>query len=227
MKRAIGALAFCCLVWVALPAAGHDMEIHTRNLEAHYGTVHAIDPDGNPLGDRSFLELTDHVTATLRNRIFFEPGRDSRVTSMINNWVDNSVTDDIEWIFSTPEGLDAADNLFNDLESFAGLTVAITSDTGSMDRGTQGYEIGFWVTSNCVTSTCDGSGDLNLIDHTAIAYVHYYERNIEKVVSPPVAAPALSLRALATLFVALLAFGARGLRTRRRSRHGSHETYGT
>lgn len=197
MRKIIGNLAFWCLMWVAVPAVGQVQETHTRNLEAHYGTAHVVDPTGNSLGDGSFLELTDHVTATLANAIATEPGRDSRVTSNIANWIDNTVTD-VEWIFGTPEGLVAAGNLGNDLESFGGPTQAIISDTGSTDRGSQSYVIANYLTS-------DGG---TIIEHTAVANVHYYERNIVKVVSPPAAAPALSPRILAAMFVSLLAFGA-------------------
>jgi hypothetical protein len=213
MKRAIGALAFCCLVLVAFPVAGQvDRVTHTRNLEARYGTAQAVNSDGNPIGTRSFLELTDHVTAVLAISIATEPGRDSRVTSNIASWIDNTVPD-IEWIFGTLEGLDAAGNLGNDLESFGGPTQAIISDTGVIDRGSQSYEI-----ASYTTFEPDGSGGTIEIEHTAIANVHYYERNIVKAVSPLVAAPALSPRMLAALFVALLAFGARRLRVGQRTR---------
>jgi hypothetical protein len=206
VKTFIGKLALCCLLWVALPAAGQVQETHTRNLEARYGTAQAVNSDGNPIGTRSFLELTDHVTAGLANSIATEPGRDSRVTSNIASWIDNTVPD-IEWIFGTLEGLDAAGNLGNDLESFGGPTQAIISDTGSIDRGIQSYEIAHWETLEGGVHT----------EHTAIANVHYYERNIVKVVSPLVAAPALSPRMLAALFVLLLAFGARRLRVGQRT----------
>jgi len=118
--RKVVALLSLSLLTIALPAAeGHVQQTHTRNVDAYYGTVQALDAGGHPVGVNSFLELTDHVTATLGSSIATEPGRDSRVTSNINAWVDGSVTD-VQWIFKTPEGLDAAGNLDKDLTSWGG-----------------------------------------------------------------------------------------------------------
>ena len=84
-----------------------------------------------------------------------------------------------------------------------------------MDRGIQSYEIAQWTTSEP-----DGSGGFIFTDHTAIASVHYYERNIVKVVSPPAAVPALSSPMLVVLGAALVALSARLLRAPGRAARG-------
>ncbi len=160
-----------------------------RDVEAHYGTQTIT---GGFTDSRDYLEMTDHVSGGLRGLILSDLTVDARVKNGINSWVDGSVSN-IEWAIGTPEGLDAAGNLYNDLTQVPGRSV-VNIDVGpSVYQGTRSYTIDSFVSTETgpvtvgdtdAPTTFGADGQTVNVTNNFVGNVSYYERNSTVTVSP-------------------------------------------
>ncbi|MCE7874575.1 hypothetical protein DYH09_29985 [bacterium CPR1] len=160
-----------------------------RNTEAHYGTQTVT---GGYSESNDFLYMTDHINDGLRAGILADPTVDARVKNNLGAWVDPAPSN-IEWVVGTPEGLDAAGNLYNDLTNISGRTIVSLSVGPSVLQGTRNYLLDSFV-SNEVGPVVVGDPDSPVVfgsDGQSVqvtnnfeANVSYYERNSTVCVSP-------------------------------------------
>jgi hypothetical protein len=159
-----------------------------RNTEAHYGTQTVT---GGYQESNDFLYMTDHISDGLRIQIQNDPTVDSRVKNNLGSWVDLGVTN-VEWVVGTPEGLDAAGNLYNDLTNISGRTIVSVSVGPSVNRGTRNYllesfnttEVGPVVVGDPDGQVFGADGQTVQVTNNFEANVTYYERNSTVCVSP-------------------------------------------
>lgn len=160
-----------------------------RNTEAHYGTQTVT---GGWDESNDFLYLTDHISQGLRLSIQQDATVDARAKNIGDSWVNLGQTD-IEWVLGTPEGLDAAGNLYNDLTNISGRTIVSVSVGPSTLQATRNYlltsiatnEVGPVVVGDPDSPVVFGSdGQSVQVTNNFEANVSYYERNSTVCVSP-------------------------------------------
>lgn len=199
MRNRIGFVCFGLALLMAAPslAAVSDENSGTdatttrtfhRGVEAHYGTQTI---EGGFTGSNDFLEMTDHIEGGLRSRLEQDLSVDPRVRNNLAPWLGASQSS-VEWVLGTPEGLDAAGNLYNDLTQVPGRSVVGVSISAPSFQGTNSYVLQSFQTTEAapvVVGDPDGqtfgvAGTSVTVTNNFQADVSFYERNSCVTVSP-------------------------------------------
>lgn len=161
-----------------------------REVEAHYGTQNV---GGGFTETNDFLQMTDFVADDLRLQILADPTVDQRVKNQIGNWLDPDNPNAIEWVLGTPDGFDAAGNLYNDLTNVPGRSVIGSSVSDPVFHGTRTYNLDSFQTLETAPIFVGDTdspeifgtdGQTVNVTNNFNAEVSYYERNSCVTVSP-------------------------------------------